>query len=128
MVKTNGDNTLMLKVDGTVWGYGLNINGELGINNKKSVEESLPCEVVFPSEIVIKEISLGKKHALALDENGEVWAWGANENYVLGNTSMRESLVPFKINGLSGIKKIECGDYTSFAIGENGEIYSFRIQ
>ena len=41
MVETAGGHTIMLKIDGTVWAYGTNKSGELGIGNKENKDE--PC-------------------------------------------------------------------------------------
>jgi len=69
----------------------------------------------------------GDEHTLALDINGNVWAWGENEYYQLGNNTSGYQETPIKIEGLNKINKIACGNYNSFAIGEAGEIYSFGL-
>ncbi len=69
----------------------------------------------------------GENHNLALDENGNVWAWGENSNFQLGNTNTKDVPSPIKIDGLSNIRKIACGSNTSFAIGALGEVYSFGL-
>lgn len=123
MVKTAGGHTLMLKIDGTVWSYGTNNSGELGIGNKDIQDE--PCKVTFPSGTIIKQIEVGEKHSLALDTQGNVWAWGDNSEYQLGNSMSAVVTTPKKITNLKNIRRIACGEYNSFAIGKSGEIYSF---
>ena len=122
MVETNGSHTITLKVDGTVWCYGIGTSGELGTGKKENSDE--PVKAIFPEGTKIIQVAAGEKHCLALDEEGNVWAWGSNEYYQLGDTGSSR-LVPTKINELSGITKIATGKYTSYAIGDSGEVYSF---
>lgn len=125
MVETNGSHTVMLKVDGTVWTYGIGANGELGNDTQDTVDE--PVQAIFPSGTKIVQVSAGENHCLALDENGNVWAWGRNNYYQLGNTNENSISTPTKVTGLSGIRKITCGANTSYAIGNTGEVYSFGL-
>ena len=117
MVATNGRHTIMLKVDGSVWYYG--------IEETESNDEPIKAE--FPNGTEIIQVAAGKKHYLALDKNGDVWSWGQNNYYQLGNTNENSIIIPNKIEALKNIKRIACGDYNSFAIGSFGEIYAFGL-
>ncbi len=123
MAETAGSHTIMLKADGTVWTFGINENGELGTGDNTNSDD--PVQAVFPNGTTIIQVACGENHNLALDSNGNVWAWGANNNYQLGNSNVDKTLTPTKVEGLSGIRKIACGGQNSFAIGSKGEIYSF---
>lgn len=125
MVETSGSHTVMLKTDGTVWCYGINENGELGTADKKASDK--PVKAVFPEGVTITYVACGEGHSLALDSEGNVWAWGKNSYYQLGNNTVDSYLVPTKIAELKEIRKIACGSYTSYAIGAQGEIYSFGL-
>lgn len=59
--------------------------------------------------------------------NGNVWVWGRNNNGQLGTNSESNSLTPTIVPGLANIKKITCGNNTSYAIGKDGEVYSFGL-
>ena len=124
-VITAGSHTVMLKVDGTVWCYGKGEYGELGTGKQGISDE--PVQAIFPTGTVITQIATGEEHVMALDENGNVWTWGRNNYYQLGNSNNSQLLVPTKVKELTNIKKIECGNYTSFAIGKLGEVYSFGL-
>lgn len=115
MVETNGSQIVMLKVDGSVWYYG--------IEGQKINDEPVKAEI--PTEIV--QVAVGKEHYLALDKNGEVWSWGQNDYYQLGTANETSRITPNKIEGLKNIKRIACGDYNSFAIGSLGEVYAFGL-
>lgn len=46
----------------------------------------------------IKYISAGGEHALAVDKNGLVWAWGDNKHGQLGNKEVINFFVQVKFN------------------------------
>ena len=125
MVETNGSHTIMLKVDGTVWCYGKGTHGELGNGKTETLDE--PVEALFPEGTKIVQVATGENHSLALDEDGNVWAWGRNNDYQLGNNQDTDILVPTKIPNLANIQKIACGSNTSYAVGSNGEVYCFGL-
>ena len=124
-VVTSGQHTIMLKVDGTVWCYGIGTYGELGNGTIKNSDQ--PVQANFPKGTIITKVSAGENHCLALDSTGNVWTWGRNNYYQQGNNSDENILQPTKINNLSNIKDIESGTYSSFAIGKAGEVYSWGL-
>ena len=68
----------------------------------------------------------GENYNLSLDKEGNVWSWGAGLYGELGSTATNIS-TPTKINGLSNIKNIACGNNTSYAVTDKGEVYSFGL-
>ena len=124
-VETYGNHVAMLKVDGTVWCYGLGTYGELGNGYTENSDE--PVKALFPAGTIITKIAVGENHCLALDSKGNVWVWGRNNYYQLGNDSNENILTPTKITKLSNIKDIACGPNTSFAVTESGEVYGWGL-
>lgn len=100
--------------------------GELG-NGKTDISDE-PVQAIFPNGTKIVEVASGENHALALDEEGNVWGWGRNQMLLLGDTGAEYISTPTKISGLDNIRKIACANNTSYAIGIAGEVYSFRIK
>lgn len=73
----------------------------------------------------------GYNHTICLTEDGEVYSWGYGKDGALGHSNFENSLAPKKIeyfsqNGLK-IKKIECGDYFSMALTNDGKIYTWGM-
>ena len=124
-VETNGSHTVMLRVDGTVWSFGKGTYGELGNGKEETTDE--PVKAIFPEGTKIVEVAAGENHSVALDEEGNVWTWGRNNYYQLGNNKDTNIVTPTKVSGLRGIKKIAAGNNTTYAVGEAGEIYSFGL-
>jgi len=74
---------LALKSDGTVWGWGANLAGQLG--NGTTANSSTPGPVSFPAGVKLVRIAAGGSHSMALDSNGHLWGWGYNGDGEIGN-------------------------------------------
>jgi|GEM_PF-1360617 len=105
--------SVALKTDGTVWAWGVNDNGQLGLGNL--IDQSAPVQI--PALANIASVSAGWVHALALDGDGNVWAWGKNEFGQIGvDPATPYSAVPIQVNGLSNIEAVSAGLGYSLAL------------
>jgi alpha-tubulin suppressor-like RCC1 family protein len=79
---------LALKSDGTVWSWGSNVAGELGIGNRSTSFTSPPTFINTPVQVIgineVVAIAAEASCSLALKSDGTVWAWG--ENVPITNT------------------------------------------
>ena len=78
----------------------------------------------------ISQISAGSVHSLALDSEGQIYAWGANYNGQLGNGDTTSSNTPVKVDTsgvLAGktISQISAGGVHSLALDSEGQIYAW---
>ena len=125
-VEVGDGHTLMLKVDGTVWAYGQNSYGQLGINSWESTDE--PVQVKFPNGVKIVQIAAGENHSVALDSDGNVYTWGRNNYYQLGLWGWGNVPTPIRIGTVeSKIVKIAAGSNTTVMLTANGQIYTHGI-
>lgn len=113
--------TLALKNDGTVWAWGSNYYGELGLGTTGN--KYVPTKI--PSLSGVKAISAGMFYSLALKNDGTVWAWGMNMNGQLGNGSTTDSMVPVKINTLVNVSSISAGFYHALALKTDGTVWAW---
>ncbi len=120
--------TMALKDDGTVWTWGDNYSGQLGIGHRYGYSD-LARQVVnsdgAPLEGIIT-ISMGWNHALALDRDGRVWAWGENGTgqLGLGDIEDRSSAVPVSALSAEQIISISAsGGLHSTALTADGRVY-----
>jgi hypothetical protein len=113
--------SLALKSDGTVWAWGADDVGEAGQSNLKGV--LTPKQVTNLSNVIAISASdgdsygsNGHQHALGLEADGTVWAWGANDYGELGNGNTGGySATPARVQGLTGITAIAAGQNFSLA-------------
>lgn len=125
----NGDYSIMLKDDGTVWTWGHNDLGQLG--DGSASDRSMPRKVPIDN---ITEIAAGISHIIALKDDGTVWTWGSNfggehgdgtiDNNPLVINRPRPSL-PGQVLCLNGIKSIAAGGGYSLAIKEDGTVWAW---
>lgn len=116
--------SLALRDDGTVWAWGWNGNGQLGNGSSAVPTRSLvPVRALTPSGIVA--IAAGGLHALALRDDGTVWAWGYNETGALGDGTYTTRKTPVQVLGLSNAAAISAGFLHSLAIRSDGTTWAW---
>jgi hypothetical protein len=68
-------------------------------------------------------VSAGRKHTIALKNDGTVWTAGDNEFGQLGNGTLNGSASFIQVPGLTNIESIEAGEYSSFAVSATNELF-----
>lgn len=110
-----------IRTDGTLFAWGNNSVGQLGLGNLQN--QLLPTQVNGVANVVA--VAGGASHYLALTSAGEVWAWGLNSSGQLGLGNNTNSSVPVKIPGLTNVISIACGASHSLAVKSNGTLWSW---
>ena len=98
-VRSGGNFSIALRDDGTVWAWGYNLYGQLGNGTTNGMTNSAPAQVLGLSNVVA--IGIGTNHALAIRDDGSVWAWGENMSAQMGNGTTSTSQ-PFAAPVLGG--------------------------
>ena len=77
----------------------------------------------------VLQVQCGGAHTLALCDNGDVYAWGSNDDMQLGLGPGVGKKVnrPELVTDLSGkgILRVACGKNFSLALSESGDVYSW---
>lgn len=127
-VAAEGDVTLILRRDGSVWGMG---NGCFLGREGSLLEYSFPQEkdpaVTRPVAIAglrnIRQVAVGQSSCLALDNRGQVWGWGVNDHGQLGLPADDLTLLtPQKLAGLDSIRSIDAGFDFTLALTRDGRV------
>lgn len=118
--------------------WGLNNWGQLGIGNKTNT--CVPTEVEFFVDKKVKFATGGDHHSIVLLENGEIYAWGRNDEGQCGLPNDKEEKgdendfsieQPTKVPKLTeemGIGSIKCSMNYNYAVSEKlNEIYSWGM-
>ena len=133
-ISTSSTHVMALSSSGNIWTWGYNWDGRLGDGSK--TDRSLPVLVKDSSGSSslsdIVSISAGGTHSLALNANGNVWAWGSNSGGQLGDNTTKDKVLPVRVKDsagiidLLGIKQIFAGSGgTSMAKDQDANIWAW---
>jgi alpha-tubulin suppressor-like RCC1 family protein len=116
-----GYHTAAIKMDGTLWMWGRNTEGELGTNNTTSY--SIPVQTVSAGTNW-KQVACGQFHTGAIKTDGTLWMWGNNSSGELGvnNVTARSSPVQ-TVSGGTNWKQVDCGYSHTGAIKTDGTLW-----
>jgi alpha-tubulin suppressor-like RCC1 family protein len=114
---------LVLKSDGTVWGWGLNYHyGSLGDGTFNIYPFGTIVQAKGLTDVVA--IDAGMRHSLALKSDGSVWAWGLDSSTQLGDGSTSNSNTPARVIGLRDVVAISGGEHHTLALKTDGTVWA----
>jgi alpha-tubulin suppressor-like RCC1 family protein len=123
--------------DGTVVAWGANDQGQLGNGPMGSSAEPgrYPKPSITPVRVTgltgIVQIATGLKHAVALKNDGTVWAWGDGDNGEIGDGEQpkgrqsRSAIGPVRVPGLERITQIAADAEHSLALRSDGRVLAW---
>jgi alpha-tubulin suppressor-like RCC1 family protein len=122
-VVTGFGGSMMLRLDGTVWAWGVNAFGQLG-DDSDALPVRLPTPIPDLHDIV--DVAMGCEHALALKSDGTVLSWGSNRHGQLGDGGpIRLQSLPVTVRGASSIVAVAAGCDHSLALRSDGRVLSW---
>ena len=120
-ISAGTEHSLLLKSDGTVWSWGRNVYGQLGVGDRNN--RNTPHQVLILENIV--DISTNFSHNLALKNDGTVWAWGKNYFGELGDGTKTRRNTPVQVTDLNDVIEISAGYEHSIALKSDGTVWSW---
>ncbi len=81
--------------DGSVWCWGDNEKGQVGVDPLSQTFVQSPSPVAGIDDAI--QVAVGDAHTCALRSNGEAMCWGANDRGTLGNGNMNDHYVPVQV-------------------------------
>lgn len=125
-VDAGESHTIVIKSDGTLWGWGSNDFGAIGVTNSGGfITKSLPVQIGTLTGWA--NISCGEDHTLAIRDDGTLWSWGRNNFGQLGQglTTTTNISSPVQIGSLTGWSSIAAGRYHSLASRTSGTLWAW---
>ncbi len=112
--------SLGIKADGTLWAWGKNDKGQLGLSN--TTQTNTPTQIGSDKWF---SISVGSDFVLAIKSDGTLWAWGDNSMGQLGNNTDDYLESPIQIGTDNNWWKISAGYKHCLAIKSNGTLWAW---
>ena len=116
-----GGFTLGLQTNGTLWAWGLNDRGQLGIGS--IVLQRSPARVGTDTNWV--QVEAGSAHGIGLKRDGTLWTWGANDAGQLGQSNTLTFLTPTRVGEDSAWVEVRAGGSFSLARRADGTVWSW---
>ena len=131
---------LVLNKAGEVWAFGDNSQGQLGVDGVD--HSSTPVQVDFSSQAnvgKIIQVVASSKSSYALDDKGQVWAWGSNKysdfglecqsNQPSSAGCLGQSYKPVQVVLPDAVKMVELavGRDHVLALTDKAEVYSWGL-
>jgi len=112
-----------IKTDGTLWTWGNNFYGKLGIND--TTNRSTPV-TTFAGGSNWKQVSAGANHTAAIKTDGTLWVWGRNAVGQLGTNDTTDRATPVTtFAGGSNWKQVSGGGSHTVAIKTDGTLWTW---
>ena len=118
-ISAGNANGMALTEGGVVWSWGYGGSGQVGDG---TYETRLTPVRLLGLRGVVKAISVGENHSMALMEDGFIWSWGSG---FLGDGRVGTFNTPAQISGLTGIAAISAGNWQSMAIKTDGSLWAW---
>jgi alpha-tubulin suppressor-like RCC1 family protein len=118
--------TAAIKTDGTLWIWGSNSYGKLGINN--TTTPICTPVTTFAGGTNWKQVACGQQYTAAIKTDGTLWVWGQNTGGVgpgaLGtNDTTNRSTPVTTFAGGTNWKQVACGQQCTAAIKTDGTLW-----
>lgn len=135
-VQTGSDHTLALREPGTLWAWGMNTYGQLGLGlsggmppryaYQRGPFRTTPTRVGAKTDWMV--IAAGSNMSIGMDRAGRVYNWGSNRGGVLGIGENWQQC-PFPVQVGSGSTgpwtKVSCGNQFTAAIRNDGSLWAW---
>lgn len=124
MVSAGGTHAVAIKADGSMWSWGNNYSGQLGIGS--NVSQLIPTRIGVGT--TWKYVSAGEEHTIAIKSDGTIWSWGNNSYGQLGQgttDTATNHINPVKIGTGTSWKTVSTRDYHVLAVKTDGTLWSW---
>jgi alpha-tubulin suppressor-like RCC1 family protein len=113
--------TLGIKTDGTLWSWGYNYSGQLGLGD--NTDRNTPTQVGASTNW--QSVSCGLYYTLGIKTDSTLWSWGDNGSGQLGLGDNTNRNTPTQLGNVTNWQSISCGAYHTLGIKTDGALWSW---
>ncbi|CAG2167946.1 unnamed protein product [Oppiella nova] len=128
-----GHNVVFVTSDDSVYGMGINVDGELGFDNIGPVESARLMSGLCQQNI--RKFFHGSLFVLAIDERSRIYSfghlsWVPQDDGQLGRDTSgddfyKPTLLPYFSNGNIKISQVSCGNVHTLILAANGQVHGW---
>ena len=112
-----------VKTDGTLWTWGRNNEGQLGLGGFAAQDDPVQVSVGTTNW---KQVACERYYTAAIKTDGTLWTWGYNAYGQLGdNTTIRKNTPAQTSLGGTDWKQVACGYGHTSAVKTNGTLWTW---
>jgi len=126
-VHAGGSHSLALDTNGNAWAWGDDGYGQLG-DGGDNTDKATPVQVTMPTDVSFTDVHAGGSHSLALDTNGNAWAWGDDGYGQLGDGGTNtDKATPVEVSMPDDVtfETIHAGYPNSLALDTTGNAWAW---
>lgn len=117
MISTGSLSSYAVRRDGSLWGWGNNDYGQLGLGHTVSTAKPTLIGTHFAM------VEAGDSFAFGIKKDGSLWAWGDNERGQLGDGTTTNRTTPVKIG--DGFLTVSAGAYHAVGLKAGGALWAW---
>ncbi len=128
-IATGDGTSFAIKRDGSLWAWGFNSYGQLGLGDE--IDRNLPNQVENLQNVIQVSGDVGGWFTAALLEDGTVWTWGLSDKGQHGiGIKEKKELTPVQVKTssteyLNNIKSISIGSRHCIALDRDGYVWAW---
>lgn len=117
-ISAGSSHIVVIKEDGTLWGWGNNVSNELGVG---ALAEPVLTPMQIPVDNVVS-VRADDFTTAVLKSNGELWNWGSHDaNGKLGREAEGDNIGPGKV--MDNVVQLSSGASHSVAVTRDGTMW-----
>jgi len=115
--------SLALKKNGSLWAWGGDLGGALGVGTMTGIIRSTPVRIGEANDWAT--VAAGSISSRALKKDGSLWAWGRNDYGALGDGTTTDRNAPVRVGNSNDWAAVSAGIFHSLALKKDGTLWAW---